>query len=68
MAGNVDLEGATIDGKYYVDSKIQSGYYGATWLSKDLKNGSADVCLKVNVLDQSQTLSVSVWHCTDLLF
>ena len=51
----VDIKGATVDGRYYVENKIQSGFYGATWLSKDLHNGSIDVCLKVTCLPMYHT-------------
>ena len=43
----LDIEGAIVDGRYHVEAKIQSGFYGATWLSKDLKKKSTKVCLKV---------------------
>ena len=42
----MDIQGATVDGRYAVESKIQSGYYGSTWLAKDVKK-SMDVCIKV---------------------
>ena len=42
----LELEGTTINGRYEVVQKLQSGYYGTTWLAADKANGQ-DVCLKV---------------------
>lgn len=44
----MDIQGATVDGRYRVDRKIQSGYYGSTWLAKDVEK-SVDVCIKVDL-------------------
>ena len=41
-----DLSGCLVNNRYSVDKKIQSGYYGTTWLAID-KLKSMEVCLKV---------------------
>lgn len=40
-----ELSGCLVNGRYSVDKKIQSGYYGTTWVAMD-KQQSKDVCLK----------------------
>lgn len=62
----VDIKGATVDKRYYVDKKIQTGFYGATWLSKDLRNGSAEVCLKV--CRHNPRNSYAYWCCAQTFF
>ena len=42
----VELSGCLVHGRYNVDKKIQSGYYGTTWLAIDKLKGT-EVCLKV---------------------
>ncbi|XP_064393734.1 uncharacterized protein LOC135341165 [Halichondria panicea] len=56
----VDIKGATVDKRYYVDKKIQTGFYGATWLSKDLRNGSAEVCLKTFFYEKSAQQELAI--------
>lgn len=41
-----ELSGCLVNGRYSVDKKIQSGYYGTTWLAID-KLQTREVCLKV---------------------
>lgn len=45
----VELSGSLVGGRYSVDKKIQSGFYGTTWLALD-KLLSKEVCLKVGRL------------------
>ncbi len=44
----VELSGCLLNGRYNVDKKIQSGYYGTTWLAIDKQQQSKEVCLKVS--------------------
>ena len=43
---DVDLCGCLVNGRYSVDCKIQSGYFGTTWKALDQQT-KTDVCLKV---------------------
>ena len=43
-----ELSGCLVNGRYSVDKKIQSGYYGTTWLAQDKQRLNQDVCLKVS--------------------
>lgn len=43
----MDLEGATVNGRYKVVKRLQSGFYGVTWLAQDRAH-SREVCLKVH--------------------
>ena len=47
MAATQALEGYIIDDRYTVCKRLQSGFYGATWLATDARNDYKDVCLKV---------------------
>ena len=43
-----ELSGCLVNGRYSVDKKIQSGFYGTTWLAIDkLQSSGKEVCLKV---------------------
>ena len=42
----MNLEGHIVDGRYEVKKRLQSGFYGVTWLCTD-RQTLADVCLKV---------------------
>ena len=44
---DVELSGSLVNNRYKVEKKIQSGFYGTTWLAVDQVSQS-DVCLKVN--------------------
>ena len=46
MATRIDLAGCVLDSKYEVVKRLQSGFFGTTWLAKDLGN-QIDVCVKV---------------------
>ena len=46
---DVELSGSLVNNRYKVEKKIQSGFYGTTWLAVDQVNQS-DVCLKVKIL------------------
>lgn len=43
----VELSGCLVNSRYSVDKKIQSGFYGTTWVALD-KLQSKEVCLKVS--------------------
>ena len=47
MTTTQSLEGYIIDDRYTVCKRLQSGFYGATWLATDAKDDHKDVCLKV---------------------
>lgn len=47
MATTQALEGYIVDDRYTVCKRLQSGFYGATWLATDARNDYQDVCLKV---------------------
>ena len=42
----MELEGWRVAARYDVTKKLQSGYYGTTWLARD-QAVDEDVCLKV---------------------
>lgn len=42
----MDLEGCLVGGRYEVRRRLQSGYFGVTWLAEDRTVG-VEVCLKV---------------------
>jgi hypothetical protein len=44
-----ELSGCLVNSRYSVDKKIQSGFYGTTWVAQD-KVLNKDVCLKVSYL------------------
>lgn len=47
----IELSGCLVNNRYSVDKKIQSGYYGTTWLALDkLPNKAKEICLKVSKL------------------
>lgn len=43
---SMDLEGCLVGGVYEVKRRLQSGYFGVTWLAEN-KTTNRDVCLKV---------------------
>ena len=43
----MDLEGHRIGGRYDVSRRLQSGYFGVTWLALD-RNTNTEVCVKVD--------------------
>lgn len=45
---DVELSGSLVNGRYSVDKKIQSGFYGTTWLALDKATNNTEVCLKVH--------------------
>ena len=45
---DVELSGSVVNGRYGVEKKIQSGYFGTTWLAVDKLNNT-QVCLKVSL-------------------
>ena len=49
----MELEGTTVNGRYEVVRRLQSGYYGTTWLATDKANGQ-EVCLKVILISWNQ--------------
>lgn len=57
----VELSGCLLNGRYNVDKKIQSGYYGTTWLAIDKQQQSKEVCLKTFFHEnQSQQKELSI--------
>lgn len=47
ILSKMELSGSVVNERYKVDKKIQSGYYGTTWLAVD-KLRNQEVCLKVH--------------------
>ncbi len=43
----MELQGTTVKGQYEVAKRLQSGFYGVTWLAKDTVH-SREVCLKAS--------------------
>lgn len=63
----MDLEGHLIGGQYDVKRRLQSGYFGVTWLALN-RATNTDVCIKVKACteldcntDTSHTLSSSYY-------